>query len=169
MVCLQMLPNFLGKRKLFSEKKGIRLKFTRKVHIYFIDNKYFHRAKQYLKKNVFFFKKKHLSNLNLIIFAHCSLLHNFNFSIMNKTELINAMAEKSGMPKTQVKKALDAMVSATAETLKKGDRIQLFGLGTFSVSERSARTCRNPQNNKTVKVPAKKVVKFKACAQLKEL
>ncbi|MBO4402577.1 MAG: HU family DNA-binding protein [Bacteroidales bacterium] len=88
---------------------------------------------------------------------------------MNKTELINAMAEKSGMPKTQVKKALDAMVSATAETLKKGDRIQLFGLGTFSVSERSARTCRNPQNNKTVKVPAKKVVKFKACAQLKEL
>ena len=55
MVCLQMLPNFLGKRKLFSEKKGIRLKFTRKVHIYFIDNKYFHRAKQYLKKNVFFF------------------------------------------------------------------------------------------------------------------
>ena len=101
-----MLPNFLGKRKLFSEKKGIRLKFTRKVHLYFIDNKYFHRPKQYLKKIVFFFKKKHLSNLNLIIFAHCSLLHNFNFSIMNKTELINAMAEKSGMPKTQVKKAL---------------------------------------------------------------
>ena len=88
---------------------------------------------------------------------------------MNKSELINAMAEKTGMPKTQMKKALDAMVETTNETLKKGDKIQLFGLGTFSVSKRNARTCRNPQTKKAMQVPAKKVVKFKACAQLKQL
>ena len=88
---------------------------------------------------------------------------------MNKTELISAMAEKSGMSKAQAKKALDAMVSTTNETLKKGERIQLFGLGTFSVAKRNARTCRNPQTKKAMHVPAKNVVKFKACAQLKNI
>jgi len=81
---------------------------------------------------------------------------------MYKAELINAMAEKAGMSKVQAKKALDAMMVATTETLKKGEKVSLLGFGTFSVSERPARKGRNPRTGEVIKIKAKKSVKFKA-------
>lgn len=85
---------------------------------------------------------------------------------MNKAELIEAMANGAGISKADAKKALDAFVDTTTKALKKGDRVALVGFGSFSVSKRSARTGRNPQTGKEIKISAKKVVKFKAGADL---
>ncbi|MFV0483024.1 MAG: HU family DNA-binding protein [Bacteroidales bacterium] len=85
---------------------------------------------------------------------------------MNKSELIDAIAEKAGLTKADSKKALDAFMSVVAKTLKKGDKVALVGFGTFSVSKRSARNGRNPQTGATIKIAAKKVAKFKAGAEL---
>lgn len=85
---------------------------------------------------------------------------------MNKAELIDAMAEGAGISKADAKKALDAFISTTTNALKSGDRVALVGFGSFGVSERSARTGRNPQTGKEIKISAKKVVKFKAGADL---
>ncbi|VAW13791.1 DNA-binding protein HU-beta [hydrothermal vent metagenome] len=85
---------------------------------------------------------------------------------MNKAQLIDAMAEKAGLTKADAKKALDAFVSTTTDALKAGDRVALIGFGSYSVSERSARTGRNPQTGKEITIAAKKVVKFKAGAEL---
>lgn len=87
---------------------------------------------------------------------------------MNKAQLIDAMADKSGLSKADAKKALDAFVGATTDALKGGDRVALVGFGSFAVSERSARTGRNPQTGKEIKISAKKVVKFKAGADLSD-
>lgn len=85
---------------------------------------------------------------------------------MNKAELIDAIASESGLSKADAKKALDAFVSTTAGALKKGDRISLVGFGSFAVSKRAARTGRNPQTGKEIKIEAKNVVRFKAGADL---
>jgi DNA-binding protein HU-beta len=85
---------------------------------------------------------------------------------MNKAQLIDAIAAGAGLSKADAKKALDAFINATTDTLKSGDRVALIGFGTFSVSERGARTGRNPQTGKEIKIPSKKVVKFKAGADL---
>ena len=85
---------------------------------------------------------------------------------MNKTELIEAIAAGAGLSKADAKKALDATVAAVKETLVKGDKIQLVGFGTFSVAERPAREGRNPSTGATITIPAKKVAKFKAGAEL---
>lgn len=85
---------------------------------------------------------------------------------MNKAELIDAMAENAGLSKADAKKALDAFTNTISGALKSGDRISLVGFGSFSVSERSARTGRNPQTGKELKIAAKKVVKFKAGSEL---
>lgn len=87
---------------------------------------------------------------------------------MNKQELISAMAEKAGLTKADADKALKAFVDTVKETLAKDDSIQLIGFGTFSVSERSARTGRNPQTGKEIQIAAKKVAKFKAGKALDE-
>ena len=85
---------------------------------------------------------------------------------MNKTELIEAIAAGAGLSKADAKKALDATVAAVKDTLVKGDEIQLVGYGTFSVAERPAREGRNPSTGATITIPAKKVAKFKAGAEL---
>jgi DNA-binding protein HU-beta len=85
---------------------------------------------------------------------------------MNKAELIDAMASKSGISKADAKKALESFVDVTGSALKKGDRISLVGFGSFSVSNRAARTGRNPQTGKEIKIAAKNVVKFKAGTEL---
>ncbi|MDR0667458.1 MAG: HU family DNA-binding protein [Prevotellaceae bacterium] len=85
---------------------------------------------------------------------------------MNKTELIEAIAKKSGLTKVDAKRALDAFIGVTSATLKKGDRIALVGFGSFSVTKRAARKGRNPQTGADIKIPARKVVKFKAGAEL---
>lgn len=87
---------------------------------------------------------------------------------MNKAQLIDAIAGESGLSKADAKKALDAFVKVTGEALKANDKIALIGFGSFSVSERSARTGRNPQTGKEIKIEAKKVVKFKAGAELSD-
>lgn len=85
---------------------------------------------------------------------------------MNKTELINAIAANAGLAKTDAKKALEATLGAIAEAVKKGDKVALIGFGTFSVSERPARTGINPATGAKIEIAAKKVVKFKAGAEL---
>ena len=85
---------------------------------------------------------------------------------MNKAELIEAVAGEAGMTKADAKRALDAFLAATGKALKKGDRVALVGFGSFSVSKRNARKGRNPQTGKEIKIAAKKVVKFKAGADL---
>ena len=85
---------------------------------------------------------------------------------MNKTELINAIAENAGLNKADAKKALDATISAISEALKKGDKIALVGFGTFSVNERPARTGINPRTKEQITIAAKKIAKFKSGAEL---
>lgn len=88
---------------------------------------------------------------------------------MNKAQLIDAIAAQAGLTKAGAKKALNATIGAVSGALKKGDRVALVGFGSFSVSQRSARTGRNPQTGKEIKIPAKKVVKFKAGADLAKI
>ena len=85
---------------------------------------------------------------------------------MNKAELVEAIAAEAGLSKADAKRALDAFVTTTSKALKKGDRDALVGFGSFSVSKRSARKGRNPQTGKEITIAAKKVVKFKAGAEL---
>ena len=87
---------------------------------------------------------------------------------MNKAELVAAMAEKTELSKKDAEKALKAFTEVVAETLKKGDKIQLVGFGTFEVSKRAAREGRNPQTGKTMSIPASKAPKFKAGKALKD-
>ncbi len=85
---------------------------------------------------------------------------------MNKTELTAKIAESAGLSKVDAKKALDATLAAIAKAVKAGDKVTLIGFGTFAVSKRPARKGINPQTKKTISIPAKKVVKFKAGAGL---
>ncbi len=87
---------------------------------------------------------------------------------MNKAQLIDAIASKADLTKADAKKALDAFIEVTGEALKAADRVALVGFGSFSVSERTARTGRNPQTGKEIQIPAKKVVKFKAGSELSD-
>ena len=80
---------------------------------------------------------------------------------MNKAELVDAIASKAGITKTQANEALDAFTETVVKTLKKGERVTLVGFGTFSVAERSARNGRNPATGETIKIKAKRVPKFK--------
>ena len=85
---------------------------------------------------------------------------------MNKTELINAIAAEAKLTKVQAKAALEATLKSIEETLVKGDKVALIGFGTFAIQEKAAREGRNPSNGKAIQIPAKKVVKFKAGADL---
>ncbi|MEY5044082.1 MAG: hypothetical protein RJA19_1309 [Bacteroidota bacterium] len=85
---------------------------------------------------------------------------------MNKAELVDAMAEKANLSKADAKKALDAFIDATSGALNSGDRVSLVGFGSFSVSERAERKGRNPQTGAEITIAAKRVVKFKAGAEL---
>ena len=87
---------------------------------------------------------------------------------MNKTELVAAMAEKAQLSKKDAEAALKALTEVVTEELKKGEKIQLVGFGTFEVSERAARTGRNPQTGAEMKIEASKAPKFKAGKALKD-
>jgi DNA-binding protein HU-beta len=88
---------------------------------------------------------------------------------MNKTEFISAVAEKSGLSKVDVKKAIEAFIDTVSAELKKGGKVALLGFGSFSVAEKSARKGVNPKTKEPIDIPARKVVKFKAGAELSEL
>lgn len=79
---------------------------------------------------------------------------------MNKKELIEKMAEKAGLKKTEAEKALKAFEESVVDALKKDDKVTLVGFGTFAVSERKARKGRNPQTGQEINIPAKKAPKF---------
>lgn len=87
---------------------------------------------------------------------------------MNKTELVAAIAEQAEISKKDAEKALKAFTDVVAEELKKGEKIQLVGFGTFEVSERAAREGRNPQTGETMQIAASKSPKFKAGKALKD-
>ena len=87
---------------------------------------------------------------------------------MNKAELVAAMAEKAGISKKDAEAALKAFTEVVAEELKKGEKLQLVGFGTFEVSERAERTGRNPQTGAEMVIPASKAPKFKAGKALKD-
>ena len=87
---------------------------------------------------------------------------------MNRVELINAIAEKAEVSKKDAEKALKAFTEVVADELKKGEKIQLVGFGTFEVSERPEREGRNPQTGATMKIAACKAPKFKAGKALKD-
>jgi DNA-binding protein HU-beta len=87
---------------------------------------------------------------------------------MNKTGLIDAIAKQASLKKTDAKKFLDAFVDVTSTSLVSGDKVILFGFGTFSVVDRVARKGRNPITGASIDVPAKKAVKFKASTELKD-
>jgi DNA-binding protein HU-beta len=87
---------------------------------------------------------------------------------MTKAELISVMAGEAGVTKAAAAKALESYVSTVAKELKKNGKLGLVGFGTFSVLKRKARGGRNPQTGKAIKIPAKKVVKFKAGKALAE-
>ncbi len=85
---------------------------------------------------------------------------------MNKSDLIDGMAEDAGITKAAAKKALESFLGNVEGSLKRGNRVSLVGFGSWSVSRRAAREGRNPQTGKTIKIAAKNVVKFKAGSDL---
>ncbi len=88
---------------------------------------------------------------------------------MNKAELVAAIADKTELSKKDAEAALKAFTDVVAEELKKGEKIQLVGFGTFEVSERAERVGRNPQTGEEMKIPASKAPKFKAGKALKDM
>lgn len=87
---------------------------------------------------------------------------------MNKTELVSAIATEAKLTKVQAKDALEAALAAVSEALAKGDKVALIGFGTLAVQEKAARKGINPATKAVIDIPAKKVVKFKAGAELAE-
>ena len=88
---------------------------------------------------------------------------------MNKSELIAAMAAKTGETKKNAEASLNALIDVITETLEKGDKVQLVGFGSFEVRKRAARKGRNPQTKEEIKIPASKAPVFKAGKALKDL
>ena len=88
---------------------------------------------------------------------------------MNKAELVAALAAKTGDTKKASEAAVNAFVDVVTEALKKGEKVQLVGFGSFEVRKRAARKGRNPQTKEEIKIPASKAPVFKAGKQLKEL
>ena len=86
---------------------------------------------------------------------------------MNKTDLVNAIAEKTGLSKKDSEAALKAVTATIADSLKNGEKVQLVGFGTFEVRERAAKTGRNPRTGETMQIPASKLPAFKAGSDLK--
>ncbi|MDJ0956751.1 MAG: HU family DNA-binding protein [Arenicellales bacterium] len=87
---------------------------------------------------------------------------------MNKAELIDTVANKAGLSKSDAASAVDAVFSSITNTLANGDSVTLVGFGTFAVTERAARTGRNPRTGEAITIPASKSSKFKAGKALKD-
>ena len=87
---------------------------------------------------------------------------------MNKTELVAALAEQAGVSKKDAEKVLKAFTDVVTDELKKGEKVQLVGFGTFEVAERAAREGRNPATKQPIKIPASKAPKFKAGKAFKD-
>jgi DNA-binding protein HU-beta len=88
---------------------------------------------------------------------------------MNKAQLINEVAKRSGLTKKDAKAAVDAVFSAIKDALAKGQRVRLIGFGTFEVRKRNQRRGKNPKTGQTITIPARKVPAFKASSELKRV
>jgi DNA-binding protein HU-beta len=86
---------------------------------------------------------------------------------MNKAQMVDSIASSAKLSKAKSKSALDSIMTIAKKTLGKGQKISLVGFGTFSVYQKAARKGRNPQTGKEIRIPARKVVKFKASKSLK--
>lgn len=80
---------------------------------------------------------------------------------MNKADLVNSIAERTGLTKTKSNEVINAITSAISESLTNGDKVTLVGFGTFTTSERNARRGRNPKTGEAINIPAKRVARFK--------
>ncbi|MGL4521764.1 MAG: HU family DNA-binding protein [Bacilli bacterium] len=87
---------------------------------------------------------------------------------MNKTELINAVAEETGLTKKDATKAVETVLSSIVDALKNGDKVSIIGFGNFEVRERAARTGKNPKTGEPIEIAAKKVPAFKPGKQFKD-
>ncbi len=87
---------------------------------------------------------------------------------MNKAQLVEAIALDANLTKVEARKAVDSMIRVTVEALRREEKITLTGLGTLSVTQRSERTGRNPRTGAAVKIPARKVIKFRPSAEIEE-
>ena len=85
---------------------------------------------------------------------------------MNKTQFVEAVALDSNMTRLEARKAVDAMIRITNRTLREGDRLTITGLGTFSIQHKTERVGRNPRTGAAVKIPARKVVKFRSTVEI---
>ncbi|MDE6070164.1 MAG: HU family DNA-binding protein [Alistipes sp.] len=85
---------------------------------------------------------------------------------MNKTQLIEAVASDTRMTKIEARKAVDAMIRATVDALREGERLTLTGLGTFSIQQKNERVGRNPRTGAAVKIPPRKVIKFRSTVDI---
>jgi len=151
------LPTKIEKNSLFAaflaQKKVKNTFFSLIVAIFFLF---------FLLKSLFYL---YLRKQNKIYFIHIT---NFikKLYTMNKTELVQAIAEKANLTKVDSKAALDATLEAITAALKKGDKVSLIGFGTFQVVKKNARQGINPATKQKIKIAAKKVVKFKPGAGL---
>jgi DNA-binding protein HU-beta len=103
-----------------------------------------------------------LSRFKQQVFIYSSISLKLRRDIMTKAELVAEIAKKSGLAKADAERALNSFVEVAKKTLKKEGRLALAGFGSFTVNKRKARTGRNPRTGETIKIKAKKVVKFKA-------
>jgi DNA-binding protein HU-beta len=87
---------------------------------------------------------------------------------MNKSDLIDAISKGADITKVQADAALSTLLDSITKALKKSERVQLIGFGTFSIAKRAARTGRNPQTGKAIKIAARKIARFKAGKELAE-
>ena len=85
---------------------------------------------------------------------------------MNKAQFVEAIALDANIPKVEARKAIDAMILLTVQALREGERLTLTGLGTFSIQQRSERVGRNPRTGATVKIPPRKVIKFRPSVEI---
>lgn len=88
--------------------------------------------------------------------------------IMNKTELVAAVAEKSGLTKKDAERVVNATIDTIVEAMMKGDKVSLSGFGIFEVKEREARVGRNPRTKESIQIPATRLPAFKASKTLKD-
>lgn len=85
---------------------------------------------------------------------------------MNKAQLVEAIALDANISRVEARKAVDALIRTTVQTLREGDKLTLTGLGTFCVQQKSERVGRNPRTGAAVKIPARKVIKFRPTAEI---
>jgi len=109
--------------------------------------------------------------MNQVVFVICSIVK-LTFweevNVMNKTDLVNAVAETSELSKKDATKAVEAVFETVMDSLSKGEKVQIIGFGNFEVRDRAARKGRNPQTGEEIEIPASKVPAFKAGKALKE-